>query len=146
MKLKIFGAVIALLSAPGVASANGLLVLSDNQLDTVTAGIAMNLDLAATATGPTAATATNGAVHVGTADVLTVGGSAKSGWHLTGDRPSQVAFGGGVAAASGAAAGCTAKIQVVGDLAYLNQISAATATPIGAICTCAALAISFIPR
>lgn len=144
MKLLLIGAMM--LIAPGTALANGPLVLNDRQLDTVTAGIAMNLDLGATATGANAATSTAGTVQIGTADVLTVDGSTKQGWHLTGDHPAQVAFGGGEAAASGETAGCNAKMQVVGSVSYLTQTAAASATSGGVICTCAALAISFTPH
>lgn len=144
---KLFGMAAVLAAVPLFAHASEPIALNDSQMDMVTAGVAINLDLAATATGPTTATSTSGKVQVGTANVLTVTGDAKSGYRLVGDSPAQVAFGGGQATASGATdANCTAQIAVVGNLAYLKQISAATTMPTSAICTCAALAISFTPR
>lgn len=133
-------------TSPAFAQDKAPLILSDTQMDSVTAGFTLTADLSATATGTTALTSTNGAMHLGTANILLVDDNPKTGLKLTGQSDAAIGFGGGEAVAQGADASCTAKTILVGAIAYRDQIAAATTTPTSAICTCAALAISLIPH
>lgn len=133
-------------ASPALAQDKAPLILSDTQMDSVTAGFTMTADLGATAAGPTAMTSTTGTMRLGTANILLVDDNPKSGLKLTGQSEASIGFGGGEAVARGNDASCTAKTILVGPLAYRDQIAGATTTPTSAICTCAALAISLIPR
>lgn len=152
--LAVIGAGLVVPTWARARTASGTKILSNAQLDGITAGgdFSMDLDLNAYATSRTATTTTFGAVHIGGADVIRIDTNPKTagptGTRYLGSKRATILYGGGEAAANGAAdSNCNAKLTVVAPtIDYLRQSQFVTTTPTSAICTCAAFAISFAPR
>jgi hypothetical protein len=125
-------------------------VLNDRQLDSVTAGaVSINLDLSASAEGPTAVTSTQGSIRNARTTVLLLGmnlAAPKSAQaQLIGMPTADLVFAIGKAGASGASdAGCSAVLSGVGNALYVAQ--SRTSTPISATCYCSAFAIGIVSR
>jgi hypothetical protein len=130
------------------------IVLSDKQLDQVTAGaVTLGLDLTAAAQGPSVVAFTQGTVRSAGTTVLQVDLSPDPargpGARLQAVVPATVFFAAGNAAASGASnPQCAANVETTGDFAFLTEATLNTATPSAAgspmtvNCACAAFAIA----
>lgn len=133
------------------------IVLSDRQLDFVTAGESkLELDLSAAAQGPTATAITSGTSQSAGAKILLIETSSNAhgvtGARLLGTVPATLVLATGKAQASGATAQCSANVVTSGEFAYLTEASLRTAAPGSAgvattvTCACAALAIALGPH
>lgn len=123
-------------------------MLSDAEMDQVTAGsLTLSLDLAAAATGPAAFAHTQGATRIERATMLKLapvpGAPPQAQARLLGEQAAEIAIGSGRAAASGdGTASCTARVDALGEIAFLRSISAATIAPGSATCLCSLFAIA----
>jgi hypothetical protein len=148
---------VSLASAAGLpgTAASAPFVLSDRQMDGVTAGTAtLRLDLSAMAEGSTATTYTAGTVRSADTSILLVQVSPRSHGRprdieFKGRVPATVVLAAGQATATGSAgADCSGHIETSGNIAYLAEASLRTRTsasggfPIAANCACAAIAIT----
>ena len=133
----------------------GLLELTDQQLDRVSAGgtnLSVNLSLSATAQGPTATTSTQGSLLSAPTTVLLVNIDPQPGAgqiSLQAVQPMDVTFASGQAtAAGGTNRGCSASIDVIdaSNIAFLTQTNSATVTPTSVTCSCAAFMLSRISQ
>lgn len=128
------------------------LVLSDRQLDQVTAGAAsLRVDLAAVAQGSAATALTTGTVRsVETSiQLVRVSPGAAGGVALIGDVPATLFFANGRAAAAGSGnSDCSGNIETSGNFAYLTEASVrfqttgSTGFPTAVNCDCAAFGIT----
>lgn len=128
-----------------MASANAAAVLSDRQMDVITAGSStLLINLTANASGPSAGTQTVGEEHTQDARIMAVGYDRRTTAlaHLSGI-PVTLFFATGKATAIGADhADCSASTAIEGDfLAYLHAATHMV-TPVTAICACAAFAVA----
>jgi hypothetical protein len=140
---------------PEVGAARASIILSDAQMDALTAsGITASLDLTATATGPNVSTSTEGSVRTAHTTILSIDiepstdpsspGSVRA--RLVGELPADLLFAAGSAKASGASnAQCTANLNTPSTFAFLTQLSRRSITPTLATCSCAAFGISLSP-
>jgi len=125
-------------------------VLNDEQLDSVTAAsTGLNLDLSASALGPTATTATEGSARNARTTILLVAidqqAPASGRVRLLGASPADLLFAAGRAEAKGASdAHCSASIDLVGSLAFFAQSNTTTTTAGSAICSCAGFGIGLV--
>lgn len=146
-------------STPSPAPATtGVVVLSDRQLDSLTAASTVLVDLSAFAQGPTATTSTQGSAHSGQTTILPIAANprapAEARWHPTGPPvPAMVFIAAGRAAASGqSSAQCSANVELIGNFAYSQQTSSQTslpptaAAPMSVTCLCSAVAVSLLPH
>jgi hypothetical protein len=123
-------------------------VLNDGEMDTVTAGgIALRLDLAASASGGTAFTNARGEARIVRATMLKIatvpGAPPQAQARLLGEQAADIAIGTGHATASGdGAAGCSARAEALGDIAFIRGLASAATTPTAATCLCAIFAIA----
>jgi len=133
----------------------GLLELTDQQLDRVSAGgtnLSVNLALSATAQGPTATTSTQGSLVSAPATVLLVNIDSQPGpgqISLQAAETMDVTFASGQAtAAGGTNRGCSASIDVIdaSNITFLTQTNAAAITPTSVTCSCAAFMLSRITQ
>lgn len=136
-------------TAEAAAAASGPLVLGSEQMDGVTAaGIRMDLELSATAQGPSAITSTQGSVTIGhtTAVRVAIDPSApeQARARLLGTSDLEVGIAAGKADASGANdAKCSAEPTITGaDYTFISRSQ--TFTALTATCSCTALAIGFL--
>jgi hypothetical protein len=140
---------IAQAAEPGKGG-NAAIVLTDKQLDSVTAASAnIDLDLSAFAEGPNAVTSTEGSVSNASGEILRAAidpsapdaGRARS----LGMAAADFTFASGQASASGASsAECSAALTITGNYDFLIGTSARSVTPTSAICSCAAFGISLV--
>lgn len=138
-------------SAAAALAAEGPVLLSDRQLDAVTAGTAtVNLDLSASAQGQAATAATTGAIRAADTTILLIElrktASGVTVPRLLGPSPAGIVLAAGDATASGSeAAQCSAGVEPSGDFAFLIQAAAKTVNPgppIAVNCACAAFGIT----
>jgi hypothetical protein len=130
-------------------AADAFSALGDGQLDGVTAAqIHMDLELSATAHGPTVMTSTQGSVTTGRTSAVRVAidptAPPEARARLLGTTQVDVGIAAGQAQAAGAAdATCSANTNVSGaDYTYITRSQ--TFTAMTANCSCTALAIGFL--
>jgi len=129
-------------------SPSALIVLDDRELDSVAAGtVSVDLELSATATGPTAVTSTQGTILSGRTTVLRIAfdpsAPPAAAVQLVGASNADVVMGAGTADAAGSSnVQCSAIPTVVGDFTALA--ASHIAAPTSATCSCTALAIGFL--
>jgi hypothetical protein len=143
---------IAMAASQPTAAVGDPLVLSDRQLDHVTAGAAgLQVDLAAVAQGSAATAYTTGTVRSVDTSIQLVQVSTKvpGDMALIGNVPATLFFAnGGAAAAGSTSADCSGSIETSGSFAYLIEASARLQTsgsagfPIAVNCNCAAFGIA----
>jgi hypothetical protein len=135
--------------------AGAAMLLSDRQLDVVTAGSAtVNLDLTAAAQGETASATTTGSIRSADTTVLLIDlrptASGVVVPHLLGRIPVGIVLASGDAAASGTTgAQCSATVEPSGDFVFLTEAAlktVASAPPIAVNCACAAFGITLGPH
>ena len=123
-------------------------ILDDRQLDSVTAGaVSVDLELSASAAGPTAVTSARGSIMTARTTVLRISvdpsAPAPAAAQLLGASAADLAFGAGEAKATGATnAQCSAIPTATGDFTLLSQ--SRIATGVTATCSCSAFAIGIV--
>lgn len=143
--------VLGVALTPAVGKAGGPKVLSQPELDAVTsAGLTMDLELSANATGPTAMTSTQGTVTIGRTTALRVaidpGAPPPAQARLLGAFDAAVGIAVGKANASGANdAQCSANVATSGA-DYTSIVQSQNFTAMAASCSCAAVAVGFLAR
>jgi hypothetical protein len=123
--------------------------LSESQLDHITAGATLDLNLTASAQGPVVIASTAGEILSGETTVLQLDLSPGAPAHLIGSNPSTVIIAIGAALARGAdGAQCSANVEATGFFSTLNVTSQTSglppsgALPAGVLCACSAFAIT----
>jgi hypothetical protein len=125
------------------ARAAAPLVLTDRQLDVITAAAGMQVDVDAAALGPLASTTTAGSVIGITAPILIIATPPRAPARALGTVPAELFLAKGQASAVGAvSAHCSATVTIEGTFAFLQRASATTTTPVSATCLCAAFGIA----
>lgn len=147
---------IALTASLPTAAVSAPLVLSDQQLDLVTAGGAsLEVDLAAAAAGSRAVTSATGAIGLVDTSIQLVQVSPRPAGTVTlvGNVPATLFFAKGSAAAAGSTtASCSGNIETSGSFAYLTEASVQLQTsspagfPVAVNCNCAAFGIALNQR
>ena len=131
------------------AAPHAPLALGDEAMDAVTAGqLHMELELAATADGPTASTATTGSIAIARTTTALVAldpsAPAEARARLLGVAQAEVGLAAGSADASGAQdKNCSAKVGVTGA-DYIQTTQTQAITGITANCSCAAMAVNVL--
>ena len=120
-----------------IHSARAEIILTDDQLDMVSAGAeTLLLNLFAQATGPNSFTSTIGSAYDSAANLLEV----NAGTSLV--VPVELFFGHGIATAAGDSPTCSASVVFDGPSLSLLSLATETATTTNAICSCAIFVVA----
>jgi hypothetical protein len=145
----ISAALLAIGCLQAATPARALELLTDDQMDEVTAGrVTMDVELSANANGPSVITSTQGSVTVGQTTGLRIAvddtAPPEARARLLGSANLEVGIAAGKADASGARdATCAADVGVSGaDVTYIKQSHDFTA--VTATCSCTALAVGIL--
>ena len=139
-------ALVASAAHAGPKQSTAPMLLSESEMDRVTAGLALRVDLASAASGPAAFAAVAGETHIGRTTMLDIvldpAAPPAARARLTGTEAVEVGLGSGRASAAGDDAHCTASVAAFGNIAFLHSLSSAAATPSSATCLCSVFAIA----